>query len=38
LEQSLDEIRGKAEWVERDREDVRDWLKNHGFYEEALGL
>ena len=33
LEQAFDEIRGKAEWVERDREDVADWLKAHGYYE-----
>jgi hypothetical protein len=29
-------IRGKAGWVERDREDVADWLKAHEYYEESL--
>ena len=35
LTQSLDEIRGKVRWVERDGEDVRGWLVEHQFLEEA---
>lgn len=31
LMQSLDEIRGKVAWVERDGEDVESWLRKKGF-------
>ena len=31
LEQSLDEIRGKVGWVERDGDDVKEWLEEGGF-------
>ncbi|KAE9373913.1 aminopeptidase 2 [Stipitochalara longipes BDJ] len=32
LEQSLDIVRAKVSWVERDREDVRAWLAVHGYF------
>jgi aminopeptidase 2 len=31
LEQSLDGVRTKARWVQRDTEDVRAWLKENGY-------
>lgn len=31
LAQSLDSIKAKASWVERDREDVKEWLKSNGY-------
>ncbi|OCK76440.1 hypothetical protein K432DRAFT_306365 [Lepidopterella palustris CBS 459.81] len=31
LAQSLDAIRAKSSWIERDREDVREWLKTKGY-------
>ena len=31
LAQSLDSIRAKTKWVERDGEDVQEWLKSNGY-------
>ena len=31
LAQSLDSIKAKAKWLERDGEDVRQWLKANGY-------
>ena len=31
LAQSLDSIKAKAKWLERDGEDVKTWLKNNGY-------
>ena len=31
LAQSCDAIRAKAAWIERDSEDVKTWLKEHGY-------
>jgi aminopeptidase 2 len=31
LAQSLDAIRSKISWLERDRTDVADWLKANGY-------
>jgi aminopeptidase 2 len=31
LAQSLDEVRAKASWIERDAKDVRSWLCEKGF-------
>ena len=31
LAQSLDAVRAKANWVERDGQDVRNWLSERGF-------
>ncbi|KAF2178505.1 hypothetical protein K469DRAFT_695310 [Zopfia rhizophila CBS 207.26] len=31
LAQSCDAIRAKAAWIKRDSEDVKDWLKDHGY-------
>lgn len=31
LAQSLDEVRVKASWIERDAKDVRTWLFQRGF-------
>jgi aminopeptidase 2 len=28
----LEIVRAKVAWVERDREDVREWLGTHGYY------
>jgi aminopeptidase 2 len=36
LEQSLDIVRSKAGWVERDRKEVKEWLKENGYYQEAV--
>jgi aminopeptidase 2 len=30
IEQSLDSIRAKASWLDRDRGDVEEWLKGNG--------
>jgi aminopeptidase 2 len=32
----LDVVRAKANWVERDREDVKRWLKTNGYYSQDL--
>ena len=34
LEQSLDAVRAKVGWVERDRKEVREWLRANGYYED----
>jgi aminopeptidase 2 len=31
LEQSVDSIRTKARWVQRDTKDVKTWLKENGY-------
>ncbi|GMF08886.1 unnamed protein product [Ambrosiozyma monospora] len=31
LKQGLESIKGKASWIERDRDDVVEWLKDHGY-------
>ena len=31
VEQSLDAIRAKVSWIQRDRADVETWLKNNSF-------
>jgi aminopeptidase 2 len=36
LAQSLDSIRAKANWVERDAQDVRSWLGERGFLKGKL--
>ncbi|RVX66064.1 hypothetical protein B0A52_09998 [Exophiala mesophila] len=35
LQQSLDSIRAKANWLTRDAEDVQGWLKENGYLEKA---
>ncbi|KEF52620.1 aminopeptidase [Exophiala aquamarina CBS 119918] len=37
LQQSLDSIRAKANWLERDSEDVVSWLKEHGYLKAVSG-
>ncbi|KAL9083473.1 MAG: hypothetical protein Q9159_005768 [Coniocarpon cinnabarinum] len=32
LAQSLDSIRSKTNWVQRDSKDVSEWLKSHGYF------
>jgi aminopeptidase 2 len=32
LAQSLDSIRSKISWVERDKEDVKKWLEENGYF------
>lgn len=29
----MDSLKAKVAWVERDRDDVSNWLKEHGYYE-----
>jgi aminopeptidase 2 len=36
LAQSLDEVRVKASWIERDANDVKTWLSQRGFLVEQL--
>lgn len=36
LAQSLDAVRAKACWVERDAKDVRNWLSERGFFKGKL--
>ena len=36
LAQSLDAVRAKANWVERDAKDVRSWLGERGFLKGKL--
>ena len=36
LAQSLDAIRAKANWVERDAGEVRSWLSERGFFKGKL--
>jgi len=31
LAQSLDSIKAKSQWIERDSEDVKSWLQAHGY-------
>ena len=31
LAQSLDSIRAKASWIERDRKDIEAWLRDNGY-------
>ncbi|QDS67523.1 hypothetical protein FKW77_002279 [Venturia effusa] len=31
LAQSLDSIKAKSQWIERDREDVKSWLQSNGY-------
>ena len=31
LAQSLDSVRAKANWIERDGQDVRSWLSDRGY-------
>ena len=38
LAQSLDSIRGKAKWVERDAQEVRSWLSQRGFLNSKLWI
>jgi aminopeptidase 2 len=33
LAQSLDAIRAKSQWLERDRDDLKEWLKANGYFE-----
>lgn len=35
LQQSLDSIRAKANWLQRDEDDVLGWLKEHGYLEKG---
>ena len=35
LQQSLDSIRAKGNWLQRDREDVLGWLKENGYLEKG---
>jgi aminopeptidase 2 len=35
LQQSLDSIRAKSNWLQRDAEDVSGWLKDNGYLEKA---
>ena len=37
LAQSLDSIRAKSLWLQRDRGDVEAWLKQHDFVEKSQG-
>lgn len=32
LAQSLDSVRAKANWIERDGQDVRSWLSDRGYF------
>lgn len=36
LAQSLDAVRAKANWIERDGQDVRSWLSERGFLKAKL--
>jgi aminopeptidase 2 len=36
LAQSLDAVRAKANWIERDAQDVRTWLSERGFLKGKL--
>jgi aminopeptidase 2 len=36
LAQSLDSVRVKANWVERDSQEVRHWLSKRGFFKGRL--
>jgi aminopeptidase 2 len=36
LAQSLDNVRAKANWIERDAQDVRAWLSERGFLKGKL--
>jgi len=36
LAQSLDAVRAKANWVERDAGEVRSWLSERGFFKGKL--
>ena len=36
LAQSLDAVRAKASWLERDAKDVRTWLGERGFFKGKL--
>ena len=36
LAQSLDAVRAKANWVERDGQEVRNWLSERGFFKGKL--
>ena len=36
LAQSLDAVRAKANWIERDGQDVRSWLSDRGFFKAKL--
>ena len=38
LEQSLDGVRAKASWLERDGEDVRGWLEKEGLLKKELKI
>ena len=38
LEQSLDGVRAKASWLERDGEDVRGWLEKEGYLKKELKM
>ena len=33
LKQSLGSVKTKVDWVERDREEVREWLKENRYYQ-----
>jgi aminopeptidase 2 len=37
LQQSLDAIRAKANWLKRDEQDVQGWLESHGYLKEVSG-
>ena len=36
LQQSMDSIRAKASWLQRDGEDVQGWLKSNGYLKEVV--
>ena len=36
VEQSLDAIRAKVNWLKRDRQDVEDWLNSNRYLESKL--
>jgi aminopeptidase 2 len=36
LAQSLDAVRAKANWIERDGQDVRAWLSDRGYFKGKL--
>ena len=36
LAQSLDAVRAKANWIERDGQDVRSWLSDRGYFKGKL--
>jgi len=36
LAQSLDSVRAKASWIERDGQDVRTWLSDRGYFKGKL--